>query len=237
MSDALHLNCFYSQHSPHIMNDHIRKHQPTTKLINTCLSTAAQYLSRTKSFHVPPTTVIENNKNDNNSISAIKKSYQDDSLLTNTNLARSIPSNINNFKTSLTIYSPPLPPRVHHDKRYQTISSKIDFDENNKTTQGFVDSLRRSLKRNKDRLHNKRSETMKSSNSLSNYDQSTNIQSQTSTTPKLCVRRQHSENYTDSCLTVTIKDPSSIVLKNPNHDNHQTEINGQKRKKFYPYKS
>ncbi|CAF4511458.1 unnamed protein product, partial [Rotaria sp. Silwood2] len=174
MSDAVNFHFIYAQHSPHTINNHIRKQQSTSKLINTCLSTAAQYLNRTKNC-----------------------------LTNNLDLAQSVPSNINNFNSTLAIHSLPITPIIHHEHRLQTISSEINLNENKKT-QGIVSTLRRSLKKNKERFYNKRSTTMKSCNSLINYEQSRYIQPHLSMTPILTFRHEYLENNTDSCSTITM---------------------------------
>ncbi|CAF4910890.1 unnamed protein product [Rotaria sp. Silwood1] len=216
MSDAVNFHFIYTQHSPHTVNNHIRKQQSTSKLINTCLSTAAQYLNRTKSFHVPSNSTIINNKN----------SHQQDCLTNNLDLARSVPSNINNLNQPLTIHSLPITPIMHHEHRFQPISSEININENNKT-QGIVYTLRRSLKKNKERFYNKRSTTMKSCNSLINYEQSTNIQPEISMTPILSFRHQYLENNTDSCSTITMKNDSSTVLTDDINNDDESENNDQ----------
>ncbi|CAF2910503.1 unnamed protein product [Rotaria sp. Silwood2] len=223
MSDAVNFHFIYAQHSPHTINNHIRKQQSTSKLINTCLSTAAQYLNRTKSFHVPPNNTIINNKYN-------KNSHQKDCLTNNLDLAQSVPSNINNFNSTLAIHSLPITPIIHHEHRLQTISSEINLNENKKT-QGIVSTLRRSLKKNKERFYNKRSTTMKSCNSLINYEQSRYIQPHLSMTPILTFRHEYLENNTDSCSTITMKNYSSTTLVDNNNDD-ELEDNDQIRKKF-----
>ncbi|CAF3894881.1 unnamed protein product [Rotaria sp. Silwood2] len=218
MSDAVNFHFIYAQHSPHTINNHIRKQQSTSKLINTCLSTAAQYLNRTKSFHVPPNTTIINNKYN-------KNSHQKDCLTNNLDLAQSVPSNINNFNSTLAIHSLPITPIIHHEHRLQTISSEINLNENKKT-QGIVSTLRRSLKKNKERFYNKRSTTMKSCNSLINYEQSRYIQPHLSMTPILTFRHEYLENNTDSCSTITMKNYSSTTLVDNNNDD-ELEDNDQ----------
>ncbi|CAF4583930.1 unnamed protein product, partial [Rotaria sp. Silwood2] len=218
MSDAVNFHFIYAQHSPHTINNHIRKQQSTSKLINTCLSTAAQYLNRTKSFHVPPNNTIINNKYN-------KNSHQKDCLTNNLDLAQSVPSNINNFNSTLAIHSLPITPIIHHEHRLQTISSEINLNENKKT-QGIVSTLRRSLKKNKERFYNKRSTTMKSCNSLINYEQSRYIQPHLSMTPILTFRHEYLENNTDSCSTITMKNYSSTTLVDNNNDD-ELEDNDQ----------
>ncbi|CAF3067108.1 unnamed protein product [Rotaria sp. Silwood2] len=225
MSDAVNFHFIYAQHSPHTINNHIRKQQSTSKLINTCLSTAAQYLNRTKSFHVPPNTTIINNKYN-------KNSHQKDCLTNNLDLAQSVPSNINNFNSTLAIHSLPITPIIHHEHRLQTISSEINLNENKKT-QGIVSTLRRSLKKNKERFYNKRSTTMKSCNSLINYEQSRYIQPHLSMTPILTFRHEYLENNTDSCSTITMSNYSSTTLVDNNNDD-ELEDNDQIQSNFEP---
>ncbi|CAM4915752.1 unnamed protein product [Rotaria socialis] len=218
MSDAVNFHCIYSPHASHTMNNHIRKQQPTIKLINTCLSTAAQYLNRTKSFHVSPSTTIINNKH---SIPMTKSSHQHNLLVNNVDLARSVPSNINNVNPRSTIHSLPITPIAYHENRVQPVPSEIGSNENNKA-QGIVYTLRRSIKRNKDRFYNKRSATMKSCNSLINYQQSTSSQPSASMTPALFFRRKYSENNVGSCTT--INNYSSTMLTNDDESEQHDQM-------------
>ena len=121
----------------------IRKQQPASKVANRYLSTAAQYLTRTRSFHVSS----NKQNNGNASLSAIR---HDD-------LARSIPRNMptnNPSKEDLPVNQPDGPTKSLDDNK----------------SQGIVNTLRRSLRKSKERFYNKRSATMKSCHSLHNYE-------------------------------------------------------------------
>ncbi|CAF1471021.1 unnamed protein product [Rotaria sordida] len=222
MSNTVNFHFIYAQHSPHTINNHIRKQQSTSKLLNTCFSTAAQYLNRTKSFHVPSNTTIKNNKN---FISTNQNFQQQDLLTNNLDLARSVPSDINILNLSSTNHNFSITPIIHSEHEFQPISSEINLNENNKT-QGIVYTLRRSLKKNKERFYPKRSTTMKSCNSLSNYEQSTNIQSEISTTPVVLFRHKYLEDNIDTCATITMKNHNSTILID-NNGNHELENNDQ----------
>jgi hypothetical protein len=221
MSDAVNFHFIYTQQPSCSINNPIRKQQPTSKLINTYLSTAAQYLNRTKSFHVPPNLTLTNN----NDIQTVKDSQQQ--VLSN--LARSVPSNMNNLNTSLTNQNLPTTPMTYHEHRFQPVSSEINLNENNKS-QGFVNTLRRSLRKNKERFYNKRSTTMKSCNSLNNYEQQIIVQPQISMTPTLICRHQYLENNIPSCAAIKMKNQNSTTLINNNNDD-ESETNDQMCKK------
>jgi hypothetical protein len=101
------------------------------------------------------------------------------------NLGQSM-QNINSVK----ITSDTLPMEIN--------SSTLPFNCNNNSIngnkpQGFVNTLRRSLRKNKERFYNKRAATMKSCHSLSTYEQAMNqdIHRKISMTPTLFSRRQH----------------------------------------------
>jgi hypothetical protein len=225
MSDAVNFHFIYTQQPPHTINNHIRKQQPASKLINTYLSTAAQYLNRTKSFHVPSNTIVVNNKN----------SHQQSLLTTNPNLARSVPSNMNNLKSSSVIPNLPVTVKTYHNDRYQPISSEINLNKTNKST-GIVNTLRQSLRKNKERFYNKRSTTMKSCHTLSNYEQSTNTQPQTSMTPTLHSRHQYIENNTGSCTAITMKYDSSTSFINNSNDDELEEDDGMCKRSILDFK-
>ena len=214
MSDAVNFHCIYAQQP-----SHIRKQQPASKLINTYLSTAAQYLNRTKSFHVPSNTIVVNNNNHNtNGVHINNNSHQQSSLINNPNLARSVPSNMNNLKPSFVTSNLPITGMSYHEHRYQPVSSEINLNKTNKSS-GIVHTLRQSLRKNKERFYNKRSTTMKSCNALSNYEQSTIIQPQTSMTPALHCRHQYIENNIGSYSSMTMKyDSSTNFINNSNDD-------------------
>jgi len=169
----------------HIINTPFQKQQPTSKLVNRYLSTAAQYLNRTKSFHVPST-------NNNNSICQ----YTSPTNLVTNNLAQSMHS-ISPL-TTVQVSSNDLQMSTNENN-----SSSLPLNCNNNSinsnkSQGFVNTLRRSLRKNRERFYNKRSATMKSCHSLNTYEQTPNDQQNThvkvSMTPSLHYRRQQSEN-------------------------------------------
>jgi hypothetical protein len=211
MSDAVNFNFIYPSHPPRPINNHPRKQQSASKLINTYLSTAAQYLNRTKSFHVPQNTTVTNK----NSIQTVNNCHQQ-VLLTNTStLTRSVPSNMNKINSTIIAHSPQIPSMNYQEHRFQPVSSETNLNENNKS-QGFVYTIRRSLRKNKERFYNKRSTTMKSCNSLNNYEPPINVQSQISMTPTLLCRHQYLQNKNDSCATITMKNNTSTILINDN---------------------
>lgn len=209
MSDAVNFHSICTQQPPRPINNHMRKQQPTSKLINTYLSTAAQYLNRTKSFHVPQTTTFTNN----NRIQIVNNCHQQVLLTNNSNLARSVPSNMNNLNSTTMIHNPKLMSKNYHEHQFQPVSSEINLNENNKS-QGIVNTLRRSLRKNKERFYNKRSQTMKSCNSLNNYEASSIIQSRISMTPTLLCRRQYLENKVDLSTKITMKNNISTSFLN-----------------------
>jgi hypothetical protein len=221
MSDTVNIHFIYGQQPPRTINNHIRKQQPASKLINTYLSTAAQYLNRTKSFHVPQKTAFPNN----NRIQTVNSCHQQVLLTNNSNLARSVPSNMNNLNSTLPIHNSPITPMTYHEHRFE----QVNLNENNKS-EGIVNTLRRSLRKNKERFYNKRSTTMKSSNSLNAYQQSTIIQSQTSMTPTLISRHQYSANKIDSSTAVTMKNYNSTIFINNNNDD-ESEKKDRMRKR------
>jgi hypothetical protein len=197
MSHAVNFHFIYPQQpSSRTINSHVRKQQPASKLINSYLSTAAQYLNRTKSFHIPQTTTFPSN-----SPTPIVNDYQEDVLgIDNSNLARSVPSSMNNLNPTMN----------YQEHRFESITNKSD---------GIVNSLRRSLRRSKEKFYNKRSTTMKSCNSLNHYEPSAHPQRQTSMTPNLICRHQYFENKIDSSM------------KN-NSLNEESEMNDRLRKNF-----
>ncbi|CAF0942808.1 unnamed protein product [Adineta steineri] len=216
MSDAINFHFIYPQQTSHTnKNHHLRKQQPANKFINSYLSTAAHYLNRTKSFHVPSNTTLTNNPNNNTCIQIDNNSQQQQSYLTNNSqLARSVPSNINNLNPPSTIY---------HEYQFQPVSSEIKSNKNYKSP-GIVNTLRKSLRKNKERFYNKRSTTMKSCHSLSNYEQSPIILPQTSMTPTLLCRHQHIETNTRPCIPITMKYDSSINFINNNNDEEDDQM-------------
>lgn len=168
------LQYFYPSQA-HIINSEIEKQQPSSKLVNRYISSAVQYLNRTKSFHLPTT-----NTNNNN----IPQHY-----MCNNNLAQSTSNNMENTNAIL-----------------DSNNNNNSIDENK--PQGIVNTLRRSLRKNKERFYNKRSATMKSCHSLNTYEQTTNDHGKIPTTPTLTYRRQTLANNIESCLlrNVTIDD-------------------------------
>lgn len=136
----------------HIINTSFQKQQSTSKLVNRYLSTAAQYLHRTKSFHVPTITSTQR-------------------TITN-DLAKSM-----------------------HDLNAEilpTMSNNDQSNTNNNKSQGFVNTLRRSLRKNRERFYNKRSSTMKSCHTLNTCEQ-IDPQPKFSMTPTLNSHRQTKE--------------------------------------------
>jgi len=204
MSDAVNFHFIYPQQPPRTINNHLRKQQPASKLINSYLSTAAQYLNRTKSFHVPQSIPFPTNT----SIPIVNNNPQQVLLTDNPNLVQSVPSNMNNLN----------PPMSYQEHRFESVSSTV----NNKS-EGIVNVLRRSFRKNKAKFYNKRSTTMKSCNSLNHYEQSTIVQRQTSMTPNLICRHQYLENKTDLSTTKNNPSPSSV--------NEETEKNDRMRKR------
>jgi len=174
MSDTVDFHSIYSEQPSHTINNLNRKqqHQPASQLINTYLSTAAQYLNRTKSFHIPQTSpFITNNPS----------TTVNEPPTIRLNSARSIPTNMNIPNDNTT--------SAYREHRFST--QPIDL---NSKQQGFVNTLRRSLRKNKDRFYNKRSQTMKSCNSLNTYEQTTDPSTQVSMTPTLICRREYLHN-------------------------------------------
>ena len=220
MSDAVNFHYTYPQLPPRNTHNHIRKQQPASKLINTYLSTAAQYLNRTKSFHVPQNPTLPKN----NHLQTVNNSPQQVS----SNLARSVPSNMNNLNASLTHQNHPITTLTYHEHRFEPVASEINLNDNNKS-QGFVNTLRRSLRKNKERFYNKRSTTMKSCNSLNNYEQQKILlpPPQISMTPTLLCRHHYIENN----LEITMKTANSTTLIKNNNDD-ESERNDQMRKKL-----
>ncbi|CAF1386355.1 unnamed protein product [Rotaria sordida] len=205
MSNLVELQFFHAP-QPHIINTQIQKQQqqPASKFVNRYLSTAAQYLNRTKSFHLPTT-------NNNQEYIA------DKNILTN-NLAKSTPANMDQINTSINI-------NVHSNDLLmpinETNSSSLPLNYNNNSidgnkSQGFVNTLRRSLRKNKERFYNKRSTTMKSCHSLNAYEQAMNnhqnIHAKISMTPTLLCRHQRLINDIEKCSL------RNIIMDN-NHDN------------------
>ncbi|CAF1100428.1 unnamed protein product [Adineta ricciae] len=189
----------------HLIDTHNCKQQQqsTSKLVNRYLSTAAQYLNRTKSFHVTPT----NSKHHYLQVPVIS---------TNASVSNLAPSISNDMHTTEELSFDVTP--VSND---ETNSSSIPLDESNNNsinvnkTQGLVNTLRRSLRKNKERFYNKQSTAMKSCHSLNTHDQPGNdiqdVYKKMSMTPTLHHRRQHLTNNTRQ---ITIK--TSIITDDTN---------------------
>jgi hypothetical protein len=184
MSDEVELQFIYAP-QPHIISSQIPKQPASKQLVNRYLSTAAQYINRTKSFHVPHT----NNNHNRNNIH-----FQN---MPASKLAQSIPTNIHNVNplTTVKISSNDQPMSINE---MNSSSSPLDGNNNSinvNKSQGFVNTLRRSLRKNKERFYNKRSSTMKSCHSLNTYEQTVdehrNIYKKISMTPTLLCRHQH----------------------------------------------
>lgn len=193
MSDTVDLQLIYAPQT-HIINTPFEKQQPASKLVNKYLSTAAQYLNRTKSFHVPPT-----NNNNNTHILQPISSAKD-------NLVQSMHS-IGPLTTVQTS-SNNLPMSTN-----ENTSSSIPLNYNNNSinsnkSQGLVNTLRRSLRKSRERFYNKRSTTMKSCHSLNTCEQIPDdhydIHTKMSMTPTLLYRRQQMTNKNE---TYTLRKP------------------------------
>ncbi|CAF1235943.1 unnamed protein product [Adineta ricciae] len=223
MSDAINFHFVYPQTSSHPNTNHIRKQQSTSKLINTYLSTAAQYLNRTKSFHISTNATLRPKKNiriqvDNNSPE--KRS----SLCNNPNLARSVPSNINNLNLSLM---PTNTHMIYHEQQFQSIGvSEVHTNKESKSP-GFVNTIRRSLRKNKERFYNKRSATMKSCHSLSQYEETPVILPQTSMTPTLLCRHQYFDKTHEAFTTTTTGETSTNFASLDDDNEDESERNDQ----------
>lgn len=146
------------------------------KLVNRYLSTAAQYLNRTKSFHVTPTSAdpVPNGQ-------VVKR------------LAQSISANLRAKDNPHPLHDLGMPLGEASTSRLPVTGYPNDSIPVNKT-QGFVNTLRRSLRKNKDRFYNKQSSTMKSCHSLNTYEQAgsdlQDMHRKVSMTPLMHHRRQ-----------------------------------------------
>ncbi|CAF3786055.1 unnamed protein product [Rotaria magnacalcarata] len=191
---------FYAQ-EPHIINGRIPKQQPANKLVNGYLSTAANYINRAKSFHLPTTN--HNNSN-------IQVCLSVNHTLPNS-ITHSIPNKMDNVNVPASI-------NIHSDNllifAHQTNSSILPSNDNTNNTnnnhsidssksQGIVSTLRRSLRKNKERFYNKRSTAMKSCHSLNTYEQTMadnqDIHLKSSMTPILLCRHQTSVPTIETC--------------------------------------
>lgn len=177
MSDALEFQCIYAPQT-HIINTSFEKQQPASKLVNRYLSTAAQYLNRTKSFHVS-STPSNNQQNDTH-----QESTSSANVLTD------------NLGQSLHNISPSTPTMSSLERNLSP--AMLPLNSNQNKSQGFVNTLRRSLRKNKERFYNKRAATMKSCHALNAPEQTNEdqdeIPSKISMTPTLFGRRQHRSN-------------------------------------------
>lgn len=198
MSDAVDSQLIYAPQT-HIINTSFQKQQPASKLVNRYLSTAAQYLNRTKSFHVP-------SPNNNNTTKT--QSISSQNVLTD-NLVQSL----HNINPSTTTFKVTLPMSTME----MNSSTTLPLNYNNQNSihdnkpQGFVNTLRRSLRKNKERFYNKRATTMKSCHALNTYEQIIDEQQDShpkiSMTPTLLGRRQHPINKISTySIRQTIKD-------------------------------
>ena len=125
----------------------IRK-QASSKLVNRYLSTAAQYLNRSKSFHIPSSTPHNNNQS-----RSIIPCHDRHFFFYHADLPqRSIPMNINRIKPSDLV-------DVDDDPQQLVTypSSSIDLEHK---SHGFVNTLRRSLRKNKERISSKSSHSL-----------------------------------------------------------------------------
>lgn len=188
MSNAVELQFIYAPQA-HIIDRQTEKQQPTSKLVNRYLSTATQYLNRTKSFHLTPTTTNQH---------TIHRYSKNPSA---TNLDQLIPINVRPMNRSTLDKLSSNDQTMSMD---ETDSSRLPLNENNNSinvnkSQGFVNTLRRSLRKNKERFYNKQSSAMKSCHSLNTYEQHTsqdlqNIYKKISMTPTLLSHREKLAN-------------------------------------------
>ena len=220
MSDMVDFLSLYAQQPPRTINNPIRKQQSATKLINTYLSTAAHYLNRTKSFHIPPSTSSQIGDGCNPHVSFKSVPGPPATLLASNhlNLTRSVPSNMNNLYPSSLAHEP----MSSDGKKKAAKESK---------SHGFVNTLRRSLRKNKERFYNKRATTMKSCQSLSHYDPTTIGRSPAATTPTLPCRREYSEDARElpsSSLTMITK--HHLTHLDQSHDDSVVETDDRMRK-------
>ena len=174
-------------HKHIIINTGFQKQQPASKLVNRYLSTAAQYLNRTKSFHVPAT-----NTNIHIRPSFLSKDVLRDKLV----------QSMENMNPSIASNDLPLS-IVQTNASTSPLNSNHNHNSiNDNKSQGFVNTLRRSLRKNKERFYNKRATTMKSCHTLNTCEQTTNdqyhVQSKISMTPTLHCRQQQVENKSET---------------------------------------
>ncbi|CAF1093318.1 unnamed protein product [Adineta steineri] len=203
MSNAVKLQFIYDpqQPPPHIIDTEIQKSQPpANKLVNRYISTAAQYLNRTKSFHVTPT----NNNHNNIHFQTNRKNISSNNLIQSSSTDMSNTNCLTTEKISIPTnetYTCSLPLNDHNNN---------DSINANKP-QGLVNTLRRSLKKNRERFYNKQSTAMKSCQTLNTCEQTTNdfqnMYKKISKTPTLHGRRQTLANHIPiSSITNTINE-------------------------------
>lgn len=203
MSDALEFQFIYAPQT-HIIDTSFEKQQPASKLVNRYLSTAAQYLNRTKSFHVSSTPTRNNQKTDT------RPDITSTNVLTD-NLAQSLHNISPSTTVKLTSTDPPMSTMERNSS---------PFNASNNKSQGFVNTLRRSLRKNKERFYNKRAATMKSCHALNTSEQQTvdssqeGIPSKMSMTPTLFGRRQHRSNKSDTYSSVRCSKKTDQMRKN-----------------------
>jgi hypothetical protein len=181
MSDCVQSSSLMSSSSARVLPpgnfadtiDNSFEKQSSSKLVNRYLSTAAQYLNRSKSFHILSSTTTTNNNNQSDRI--IPSCHDRHFFLYHADLTqRSIPMNIDRINRLQNdnvdpppLLQPPLPP------------SSIQLEEK---SHGFVNTLRRSLRKNKERFTTKRT-----TNTLLHQNE---INSITTMTPTTIRRRQ-----------------------------------------------
>lgn len=170
MSNAVDVQ-YISTPPTHLLHTSFQKQQPASKLVNRYLSTAAQYLQRTKSFHVPA--------------SPQQNHYIRLNLPTTDTLAKSM----HDLNPSMALDS----------------NASLNCNNNNNhKSQGFVNTLRRSLRKNRERFYNKRSTTMKSCQSLNTTEQQ-ELQPKFSMTPTLNSRREQKEKNKSGPIRKTLR--------------------------------
>lgn len=194
MSDCVQSSSLMSSSSARVLPagnfadtiDNSFEKQSSSKLVNRYLSTAAQYLNRSKSFHIPSSTTTTNNNNQSDRI--IPSCHDRHFFLYHADLTqRSIPMNIDriNRLQSDNVDPPPLPP------------SSLQLEEK---SHGFVNTLRRSLRKNKERFTTKRT-----TNTLLHQNE---INSITTMTPKI----QRRQTDLSSWIATTPKTRSNVKM-------------------------
>ena len=203
MSDGLEFQFIYAPQTTHIINTSFEKQQPASKLVNRYLSTAAQYLNRTKSFHVSSTP-------SNNQKTDTRPDLTSANVLTDYLVQSSSTTAITSANLSMERNSSP-------------------FNASNNKSQGFVNTLRRSLRKNKERFYNKRAATMKSCHALNTSEQTVDTPQETpakvSMTPTLFGRRRQEHRTNHHHPTETF---SSVRCSNQTNDHRM-----RKRMNFF----